>query len=396
MTTRPRLLAALIVTVIPWGNLPATGDEVAEPTAELRQRLGLDPFYEKALEVDGFPILSSGKVSDHALREAAFLTRQMLGERPDLLRAITESGVRFVIMAPDEFTTAIPEHSHLDPPEYWDKRARGLGSTPEHPAVSCGEENLLDYPGDPYAAENIFIHEFAHTIHQQGLNRVDTKFQQRLESAFAKAKLRGLWKGKYAGTNPAEYWAEGVQSWFDCNRENDFEHNHVNTREELRAYDTELAALVESVFGDGPWRYRKPRDRAADDSTHLAGYDPSKAPTFVWPRGLVAAYEAIREGKHLDLLPTLPLASLEAGDLRSPKRGPGEKVSLRVDNRSGDTVTLFWIDFDGQRKPYGEADPGRNWEQSTFSGHLWLATDVGGKPLALFAAGSRPGLVIIE
>lgn len=376
--------------------MAAGGDEVGAPTAELRERLELDPFYEKALEVEGFPILSSGKVSDFALKEAAFLVGQMLGDRPDLLRAITESGVRFVIMAPDEFTTEIPEHSHLDPPEYWDKRARGLGSTAEHPAVSCGEENLLDYPGDPYAAENIFIHEFAHTIHQQGLNQVEAGFQRRLESVFAKAKLRGLWKGKYAGTNPAEYWAEGVQSWFDCNREDDFEHNHVNTREELRDYDPDLAALVESVFGDGAWRYQKPKDRAPADSPHLAGYEASKAPGFSWPQGLVAAYEAIREGKHLDLLPTLPLASLEAGDLRSPKRGPEEKVSLRVDNRSGDTVTLFWIDFDGQRKPHGQADPGRNWEQSTFSGHLWLATDGGGRPLALFAAGARPGRVVIE
>ena len=44
----------------------------------------------------------------------------------------------------------------------------------------------------------------------------------------------GLWKGKYAATNFHEYWAEGVQSWFDTNRENDHDHNHVNTREELK------------------------------------------------------------------------------------------------------------------------------------------------------------------
>ncbi len=28
----------------------------------------------------------------------------------------------------------------------------------------------------------------------------------------------GLWKGKYASVNHHEYFAEGVQSWFDDNR----------------------------------------------------------------------------------------------------------------------------------------------------------------------------------
>ena len=38
----------------------------------------------------------------------------------------------------------------MTPKAYWDKRARGLGATPERPAVSCGEENLLNLQGDWY------------------------------------------------------------------------------------------------------------------------------------------------------------------------------------------------------------------------------------------------------
>jgi len=72
------------------------------------------------------------------------------------------------------------------------------------------------------------------------LNEVDSEFQGVLEQAFNRAAIVGLWRGKYAGTNPAEYWAEGVQSWFNTNREND--HNHVNTRDEFKQHDTELAA----------------------------------------------------------------------------------------------------------------------------------------------------------
>ena len=386
----------LLVTLLLFNLFAELGSaaEVVKPPKSEVNRLGLDPFYQKYFGVQGFPVVSSGKFSDFALKEAGYLIERMLGERPDLLAAITRSGVRFVIMAPDEFTTMVPEHSHLSPSDFWDKRARGLGSSPEHPAVSCGEENLLDYAGDPYAAENILIHEFAHTIHQQGLVVVDPTFQKRLESTFAKAKLKGLWKGKYAGTNPSEYWAEAVQSWFDCNRENDHDHNHVNTREELKAYDPDLAALVTEVFGEPAWRYRKPKDR--DEAGHLAGYDPGKAPVFSWPKRLVVAYEAIQKGDGLDRLPLLPLSSLGKGEQRSPRQSAGSGVSLRVDNRIGDSIRLFWIDFDGEKKEYGQADPGRSWEQSTFAGHLWLATDPKGKPLAFFAAGEKPGLAVIE
>lgn len=370
-------------------------EEVAAPPESEVERLALDPFYRKYLEAGGIPVVASEKVSDYALKEAAYLLDRMLGHRPDLRKAIRESRVRFAIMATDEFTTAIPEHSDMEPPEYWDKRARGLGSTPQRPAVSCGEENLLDYEGDPYAAENIFIHELAHTIHQQGLNVVNPKFQERLEATFARAKLKGLWKSKYAGTNPAEYWAEAVQSWFDCNRQNDYEHNHVDTREELKEYDPEMAKLVESVFGDAKWRYRKPKDRDQSEIAHLAGYDPESAPKFSWPAELVAAYEAIQAGKNLEKVAMLPLASLEEGEVRSPNGGK-DSVSLRVDNKTAETIQLFWIDFNGQRKKYGEADPDRSWEQSTFPGHLWLATNPKGRPVAFFAAPAKPGLVVIE
>ena len=56
-------------------------------------------------------------------------------------------------MAHNEYTTHIPEHRDLQPRLYWNRRARGLGATPERPAVSRGEENLLGYVNDPYASK---------------------------------------------------------------------------------------------------------------------------------------------------------------------------------------------------------------------------------------------------
>ena len=161
---------------------------------------------------------------------------------------------------------------------------RGLGPTRQRPAVSCGEENLLGFRGDPYREENILVHEFAHAIHLMGLNRIDHDFDKELKKIYDRAMAEGLWKGKYAATNKEEYWAEGVQSFFDTNRPPDHDHNHVRTRKALEEYDPRLAKLIGEVFRNNPWRYSKPVDRKG--AGHLTGYDPKKGKAFAWPKGL--------------------------------------------------------------------------------------------------------------
>jgi hypothetical protein len=255
----------------------------ADPVPEkLRERLKLDPFYEKYVDADGLPILGSKKVSDDALAEAAWIVRKMLDGRKDILEAMAKQNVRAVIMAKDEFTTDLPEQVNMRPKLYWDRRARGLGATPRVPVVSGAEENLLTFRRDPYPNENIFLHEFAHAIHGTGLNKVDPTFDKRLKDAYKAAMDRDLWKNTYAGTNAGEYWAEGVQSWFDDNAPPDALHNKVRTRAALKEYDKELAKLCEEVFGDKDWRYSKPKDRKAEDRAHLKAYDPKDVPTFRW------------------------------------------------------------------------------------------------------------------
>ncbi len=264
------------------GTEPFPAAAVGEVPDALRRKLDLAPFYQKNVMVGALPVVGSAHVSDDALREAAWIVRHMLAGRDDILAATADQGVRLAVMAWNEFTTDIPEHGALEPAVYWDRRARGLGATPEAPAVSGAEENLLGFPGDPYAAENILIHELAHAIHAMGMNRVDPTFDERLREAYGTATRRGLWAGTYAVTEPSEYWAEGVQSWFDDNRENDSLHNEVNTRAELKAYDPALAALCAEVFGDEEWRYVKPVARSPSGRAHLSGYDPAAAPHFRW------------------------------------------------------------------------------------------------------------------
>ncbi len=263
---------------------------------------GIPAFYTQRASANGFPIVASEKVSPYALKEAVYLANMMLAERPDVRDAMIRSGARLSILAWNEFTTDQPEWKWLarnpipgfpgiSPADFRDARARGMGGSLTDPFCSCAEENLLAYRGDPYSAECIFIHEFAHNIHLRGMSNVDPGFDGRVKAAYDAAMKEGLWKGKYASVNHHEYFAEGVQSWFDDNRENDHDHNHVNTRAELIEYDPRLAALCREVFGSTVLKYTKPATRLHG---HLKGYDPAKAPEFVWPPRLNEARKKIR------------------------------------------------------------------------------------------------------
>ena len=275
----------------------AAPPEITAPPAELKA----PQFYKKYISADGYPIVASEKVNDYALREAAFLVNKMLANRPDVRKAMIDSGSRLCIIGAGEFTTDLPEFAKLRAPReyseigdknYWDARARGTGGSQTDPYCSCGEENLLCYPGDPYSTENILIHEFAHNIHLRGLVRVDLSFDKRLKECYDAAMKEGLWKTKYASVNHHEYFAEGVQSWFSNNRENDHDHNHVNTRAELEEYDPRLAKLCKEVFGDTELVYTKPTTRLTD---HMEGYDPKDSPKFVWPERLQKAKAEIHK-----------------------------------------------------------------------------------------------------
>jgi alpha-glucosidase len=254
-----RGLIWLVIAILAWplfgAEPPAPASQVGSIPPALQERLRLDAFYKKHVDALGFPIFSSDKVSDEALLEAAYLINQMLADRDDVREALIKGKVRCAVMAPTEMTTDIPEHADLRPKEYWDRRARGLGATRWRPAVSCGEENLLNLKGDRYPRENILIHEFAHVIHEMGLMAIDNEFDGRLLKTYQQAMDQGRWKETYAATNHKEYWAEGVQSYFDTNAPPGGVHNDVNTREKLERYDPDLFQLIDETFRKPAWRY---------------------------------------------------------------------------------------------------------------------------------------------
>lgn len=260
------LLVPLVAIAIdaPKSSVPVP--LVTEVPEDARERFHLDPFYKKYVVTKGFPILGSDKVSDEALIEAADIVDHMLNGRDDVREAMIKNKVRLVVMAPNEMTTDVPEQRDMTPKDYWDRRARGLGGSKRKPVASCAEENLLNLKGDRYFNENILVHEFAHTIHGTGLRDVDPTCNERLRDAYRNAMEKGLWKNTYAATNAGEYWAEGVQSYFDTNAPPGRVHNEIDTREELAEYDPELFKLIDEAFKGSKWRYvRYDKRNAAKD-----------------------------------------------------------------------------------------------------------------------------------
>ncbi|WP_455639061.1 hypothetical protein [Parabacteroides sp.] len=225
---------------------------ITTPPAALK----LDPFYKKYMNVNGIHVVSSWRVPDSCFYAAYVSIKGLTDILPkEVMESLTSRNTRIGIMARYEGTTDIPEHAFLvnDTTLNWDVRARGLGGSIEMPFSTCAEENILAYQIDKYHAEDILIHEFAHTIHNVGISPVYPDFNKELQAALDAAVANGRWKNVYASTNIEEYWAEGVQNWFNVNAEvdndnGDGKHNKINTREELKRYDPGLYKILARFF----------------------------------------------------------------------------------------------------------------------------------------------------
>lgn len=228
---------------------------------------GLDPplndFYERCEMREGMLVAGSAAVADEAITEALRVVEAMTASRPDVRSRLLADTIFTAVIAANEPTTVLPELEYLrdDPDVDWDARARGFGSIGAGYPTSAGEENLLCQADDRYAGESILVHEFAHTLFDQGIvpGPEGAQFQERLAETYADAMRAGLWTDSYAATNESEYWAVGVQSYFDAGQAEAVPGiaNGVGTRAELVEYDPQLAALIGELLRDD-WSYACP------------------------------------------------------------------------------------------------------------------------------------------
>ena len=256
------LLGARAVVLLVYMGLAACGVKSKTSQSTKTSDLAIlpppsqyDVFYGKYIDAEGIPIVSSAAVDDEALFQAHRLSLQMLKNIPEVRQRMIVNRIKIAIIGKDEATTDIPEYQYLKTNlnTDWDERARGLGATWVVPVSSVGEENILCLAKDRYHNEDIFVHEFAHSIHLLGLQYVYLNFNTELAAAYNNAMQLGLYEKTYAATNAKEYFAEGVQSWFDVNAQMsaiDGSRKQVHSRQELKTYDPKLYKLLATYFSD--------------------------------------------------------------------------------------------------------------------------------------------------
>lgn len=256
---------------LPLFLLLALGDPTGAPAGVSAPpaSLALDPFYAKYVDADGIPILSSPKVPDRALLAAKAIVEGLLDHRPDLARALAESGFRVAIMAEDESTLDLPEQRDWKKPDrndprltrcerkhyderigrltdraYWNFRARGMAGRLTSGAV----EDLLGQRNSRYYGQTIFLHEFSHDV-LQATRVADPRLYKEVERAYRAALRAGRWKGEYASTTIDEYWAVGSQFWFNSGRMVIFDGRRILSDADLKAYDPALYAVLGKAYG---------------------------------------------------------------------------------------------------------------------------------------------------
>ena len=222
-------------------------------------------FYKKYIDVKGMSVVAAGEVADEALQRTHDIVTHMLAGRPDVLEAMAKNGTRLIIIGKDQVYTDMPEYRNHPNPTYQNERVRGTGGLG---VTSFGEENLLNLPLDRYDDESIAVHEFCHTIDAAlRPHRPDLARAARARPT-ATRSTRGCGRTPTPARNPGEYWAEICQSYFDCNRVNNWNHGPIGTREQLKQYDPEGYELVRTTFKLTPendWRYQPLRAAAERD-----------------------------------------------------------------------------------------------------------------------------------
>jgi hypothetical protein len=209
--------------------------------------------------------------------------RKLFAYRHDILKALIADGVRLVVLGRQEKLNDLPECKASSGKGGLDE-VRYLEYKPALKLLVVAEENVLGLPGEPFAGRCMVIHLLAKALYQvTGLRppdpdferqrnkqqyelrvrRLDVAFDQRLQKLHDEVTGNGLWKGTAAGSSRSEYWAAGVEAYFDAagaGQPPDHADRPVTTREALKAYDPGLYALVDETMaysGHVDWRFKR-------------------------------------------------------------------------------------------------------------------------------------------
>ena len=239
-----------------WGR-SATG-LVATPVYE--------PLYTQFLTSrDGIVVKGSAEVQPLALEIVRDIVDLMLERLPEVAAHLRGIGAECIVFALGLDAYDVPEHrmGYL----LSQRAVPGLGGDHDNPYASVAEANVIRLRAGRYMSrylnELVFVHEFAHSIHQAGMDYLDDQtYARRVRSTYDNAVAHGLWPNTYGILDFSEYFATLSSIWFNAqaegiNGEWDGIRGPVNTRDELRDYDPEGFAFMADIYPEkwlpAPW-----------------------------------------------------------------------------------------------------------------------------------------------
>jgi len=174
-----------------------------------------------------------------------------------------------------------------------------------------------------------------------------------IEAQFRKSVDRGLWKTAYSSTNAHEFFAELSMWYFDSRGDyGQIEPRPKEGRAWFRQYDPDAFDLLDRIYS-----------------------------------GRVKVERMVRE--------TLAARPPEnEGRLRSLSSDHPTKVLF--DNRTSKELSLYWLDYEGQRKPYGRVPAGAKHFLSTFATYPWVVVDPDGKVIGVYVAGEADCRMVLK
>jgi hypothetical protein len=208
---------------------------------------GAYPARQKVVKEDGIKYWASQSVSDEAFKRAQFVVQQMTSQSREIRERMVALGFTVEIIGKDQVLSDLPDYAYLKGKKTRDGRdfdtgTRGVGG---RDMCSIGEENLLCLSNQAYRKEDVFVHEFSHSM----MAHMDAGDVHQIEAAYKNAVDKELYpKGIYMMTNSGEYWAEGVQAWLGVTLRTDV-NGGFNTRQKIKDHDQALAAVLEKVYG---------------------------------------------------------------------------------------------------------------------------------------------------
>ena len=93
--------------------------------------------------------------------------------------------------------------------------------------------------------------------------------------------------------------------------------------------------------------------------------------------------------------PTEDLKWIPSNGEIPPRSISGDNTTIIFHNQMKQKVKIYWVEYNGKLKIYGEIAPGGTREQNTFSTASWLVTDIEGTYLGYFRTSTKVGKALI-